>query len=212
MFLHDYWGLCKWRLYYPQQEKCKTCYLKDRFLDLHQNSNLMIWLSPLHRDSWMFTYPELESHEYSLIPSAINLDTFYGTDISPTKQILCVHGGMSFKGINRIREWGEEHPEKQIDIIGNIEGDLPSNFNPIDSIPPNQMGALYRDYESFLHLPTTPQPFERTIAEAYLSGCKIIGNENIGALSYDWFNNRTKVRQELQKASSMFWQEIEALV
>ena len=32
VFLHDYWALCKWRLFYPMQEKCLDCFQKAKYL------------------------------------------------------------------------------------------------------------------------------------------------------------------------------------
>ena len=211
-FLHDYWGLCKWRLHYPMLEKCKNCYLKPRFLPLLQKSLLNIFLSPLHRESWLFTYPELESHNFALIPSPINVSEF--CDLHQERAgMLAIHAGLKFKGYDRFKEFAEERHPLPIDLIGDIEGPLPPNVKSIEGVPYYEMNALYNKYETFVHLPTTPQPFERTVAEAYLSGCKVITNGNVGALSWEFFNKgRNEVARALSSSSKKFWTEIELAV
>lgn len=204
IFLHDYWGLCRYRLFYPMQDKCRSCYLKDRFLLFLQNSALIIWLSPLHRESWLFTYPELKEHKHTIIPSAINVDLFYNLE-QERHGVLAINAGLKFKGVSRFREWAEEHRDVNIDLVGSIDELLPNNVHSINFVPPLKMNGLYNKYQKFIHLPTTPQPFERTVAEAYLAGCEIIGNRNIGALSFPWFTDREMVRICLQTVNKQFW-------
>ena len=55
-------------------------------------------------------------------------------------------------------------------------------------------------YETFVFLPTEPEPFSRTTVEAWAAGCKLVVNRNIGALH--WIENDP---QALSTASERLW-------
>ena len=212
LFLHDYWALCMWRLYYPMQEKCLDCYLKPRYLPLLLGSEMIIWLSPLHRESWLWTYPELVSHPYAMVPASIDINQFFDMGLDRSG-VIAVNSGSKFKGYERVKEWAEENRDMSLTLVGPLEGPMPPNVKAVEAIiPARGMNRLYNGFESFLHLPQNPMPFDRTIAEAYLAGCKIISNELVGALSWPFFREgRDAVRSNLALASSMFWEAIETV-
>jgi len=72
-------------------------------------------------------------------------------------------------------------------------------------VPYDQLNELFNKHEYFIHLPQNVDPFCRSVAEAYLAGCKLICNDNVGCLSYDWFKDRETVRKELKLAAKKFW-------
>ncbi|MDP3732539.1 MAG: hypothetical protein Q8R31_05940, partial [Candidatus Omnitrophota bacterium] len=76
-FIHDMANLCKFRLFYPVRKKCKSCPRKDSWIPLMLKAKLIIWLSPLHRQAWLWSAPELANVPYALIPSAINIADFH---------------------------------------------------------------------------------------------------------------------------------------
>ena len=210
-FLHDYMPVCKYRLFYPMREPCKLCYLKERWLPYLLKAKMIIWLSSLHRDSWMWVCPELESMPYHLSPSPVNPDLFYDMKLERLGAVA-VESLHPFKGRDQVLRWATEHPEIQIDFVGgnpNPEIPLPLNCKDLGPIPGNKMNEVYNQHEIFLHLPQGPAPFDRTVSEAYLAGCKIIGNELIGALSYDWFTSRESVAEHLRSSSRLLWEKIE---
>lgn len=210
-FLHDYWALCKWRLYYPMLEKCKDCHIKPNWLPILQGSSLIIWLSPLHRESWLFTYPELVSHPFALVPSPVSPDLFFDMN-TERKGAIAVSSGLVFKGRERFVEWAEKNSETEITLLGPSEGDLPANVKVINFVPQAEMNALYNKHKIFVHLPTTPMPFDRSVAEAYLAGCRVIGNKNIGALSWDQFwQGRAEVEKMLRLSPGQFWDVVESV-
>ncbi len=208
-FFHDYF--CKWRLFFPMLEKCRNCYLKPRWLPILTKSPLLIWLSPLHRESWLWTYPELKDMPYVNIPSAIDPNQFVNLGLE-RKGVVCSSGLLLFKGRANVLRWAQEHPDTPITFMG-------GNDLPMEPLPPNckdigyyshmGMNEAFNQFETLLHLPNTPQPFERIIAEAYLGGCKIKGNRLVGALSYDWFTSREKVADRVRRAPTDFWDSIE---
>jgi len=211
-FIHDYFPICKYRLFYPMGNSCKSCYLKERWLPVLKLARLIIWLSPLHRESWLWLYPELEDIPYHLAPSPVSADLFYDLHLERKEGVISVEGLHPFKGRDYILRWIEDHPEVKVTIIGGNPdplGSLPPNCRSIGVVPNVDMNEVYNQHEALLHLPQSPSPFDRTVAEAFLAGCKIIGNKNIGALSYDWFISCESVAEHCKNSPKEFWEVIE---
>lgn len=210
--LHDYWPMCKYRLFFPMIEKCMTCYLKERWIPVLLRSKLIVWLSPLHRESWLAIAPELKDMPYHLAPSPINEDLFNDRGIGSRHGAVAVESLAEFKGRAYVLKWAEEHSEVDLDFVGEnpIPGEaLPSNCRVLGPIPYWRMPDVYNDHEFFVHLPQSPSPFDRSVAEAYLCGCSIIGNTLIGALSYPWFRSRDEVAKRCGGSPGEFWDAVE---
>ena len=211
-FLHDYTPVCKWRLFYPLAEPCFTCYLKPRWLPILMGAALIVWLSPLHREAWLQLYPELASRPYHLAPSPVDPNMFRDLG-KPRSGVIAVQSLQEFKGRGQVLQWALEHPSTALTIVGNNpipEDDLPPNCTNIPDVPYSEMNALYNRHEVFLHLPESPQPFERTCAEAYLAGCRVMGNALVGALSWPFFHEgREAVTTALRDSPKRFWEAVE---
>jgi len=213
-FFHDYQPLCKYRLFYPMLRKCKTCYRKNSWLPILLRAKLLIWLSSLHRESWLWSCPELEDVPYAVIPSPVDPNQFYDLNL-PRDGVVSVSSLFPFKGRENILRWATEHPEVNITFIsGNPlpNEPLPPNCQDIGPQPFSLLNEIYNRHKTFLHLPGTPQPFERSLTEAYLAGCDIIGNKLIGALSYNWFKSREEVVEHCSNSSKLFWGKIEEVL
>ena len=210
-FFHDYQPLCKYRLFYPMLEKCKSCYRKETWLPIFLKARFLIWLSPLHRKSWLWACPELEQKPYAIVPSPIDSSQFYDMKL-PREGTVCVSSLFKFKGRRHVLQWTREHPDQEVDFVsGNpVPGEpLPPNCHDVGQVPFWQMNEVYNRHKVFLHLPDTPQPFDRTVPEAYLAGCDIIGNKLVGALSYDWFKSRKEVAEHCSNSPKLFWEKVE---
>ncbi len=214
-FLHDYWPICKYRLFYPMQDTCKSCYLKERWLPVLLKAKLIIWLSPLHRESWLWLYPELKDIPYHLSPSPVEPHKFYPIDGIKREGIIAVESLHPFKGRANVLDWVINHPDKTVTFVGGNAYPnelLPPNARQLDFVPYGAMNEQYNQHEHLLHLPQSPSPFDRTTVEAYLAGCKIIGNELIGALSYDWFKSREEVAEHCRESPKEFWKKIKEVL
>jgi len=211
IFSHDYVPICKYRLFYPMQDGCKSCYLGERWLPILSEASLLIWLSPLHRESWMWLYPELAGVPYHLAPSPVDPTLFYNME-REREGVVAVESLAPFKGRDHVLRWAEGHPEVEVTFVGGgsyPEGSLPPNCKSIGYVPYSEMNKLYNQHEALLHLPQSPSPFDRTVAEAYMAGCKVIGNSLVGALSYPWFKSRQEVAEHCRSSSREFWEAIE---
>lgn len=213
-FNHDYSPICKYRLFYPMLERCKSCYLRERWLPILRQAEMMTWLSPLHRDSWLWLYPELSEIKSVLCPSPV--DTDYFKDLGMRRNgVVCPEGLYEFKGMKHHLQWAIDNPDKEITFVGGSEGEvnLPPNCKVVGYVSQEQMLEFYNKAEYLLHLPQSPSPFDRVCVEAYLSGCRIIGNVNTGALSWPFFvEGKEAVTKACKESPKRFWESVEGVI
>lgn len=215
-FVHDYGPqLCRFRLLYPMEERCRNlCYLRERWLPYLQAAKTIVWLSPLHRWAWLWAYPQLSSHRHAMVPSAIDTSLFFDKK-QPREGVLAVNSHELYKGWLNVKAWAEEHPEIPVTLVGTdrVPDGGPSNIKAVGAKPYGEMNDWYNKAEMFLHLPDRAGPYDRTCAEAYLAGCRVIGNKNVGAMSWPWFKKgRHEVARQLNMAPKRFWKEIEGAI
>lgn len=213
MYLHDYWPLCDYRLFYPMQEKCKKCKNLEQVKQVLLNSMLNIFLSPLHLESWCFVIPELKDHPHHIHPSPVDLEMF-----KPMKEIKrnpkagLVINAAAFKGAKNTVEYCKNHPEITFTFVGSpVEKiRLPSNCAHIGFVSPMKMPGMFAQANYYVELPDTPQPFNRTVLEARLMEVPhLILNKNIGAASYPWFKkDLTIVRKNIEEAVPKWWDKV----
>lgn len=212
-FFHDYHPLCKYRLFYPMSGQCRhECYLKERWLPILLHAKMLVWLSPLHRQAWLWACPELEHLPYAIIPSPVDPTQFYPMGLD-REGVIAVQSLHEFKGRELVLKWVEEHPEVRVTMVGGNpfpQIPLPANCTYHEWVPQEQLNELYNRHKALLHLPMNPMPYDRTAAEAYLAGCDIIGNDLIGALSFDWWHDRDTVRKHSISSSTDFWMAVES--
>lgn len=208
-FMHDY-IFCRYRLFFPCLDKCKRCPFaqvwKKRFLA----SKLIIYLSPLHKEYHERVMPELKDIPSILVPSTINPHLFKPSPNRIKNSAVSINSLLPFKGAKRTLEYIANHPTINCQIISpNPEGlVLPKNAEiPVSHLPYQQLIGILQNAEYYIELPETPQPYNRTFAEAKLAGCKVITNELSGAASYPWFSDRGRLIQELLNAPKRFWAE-----
>jgi hypothetical protein len=63
--------------------------------------------------------------------------------------------------------------------------------------------------KNFVFLPRWPEPQGRVVVEAALSGCKLIVNENVGAMSFPFDIANP---ENMKDSKRIFWEELEAAV
>ena len=216
MYIHDYWPLCKYRLFYPMLEKCKKCKNLESSKKLLLNSVLNIFLSPLHLEAWSFAIPELKDHPYHIHPSPVNLELFSPMDVERNPNAGIVVNALAFKGSRNTMEWCKQHPDITFTIVGGQPQDvsIPKNCEYVGSIPTLKMPSMYAQAAYYVELPNTPQPYNRSVLEAKLMGIpNLIVNENIGALSYPWFKEDNKiVRKHIKEAVPIWWKKVEEVL
>lgn len=210
-FNHDYW--CRYRLFYPRLERClNSCAYKEPWERLYKKAKLNFFLSPLHYQMHEEVFHDsIEPH--ALVPSPVDPDKFCDMKKERKKDVLTVNTALPFKGRDNMIRWAKDNPDRKITVVGaRSDVPLPSNCEYIGAVPYAKMPELYNEHRFYLELPSTCQPFNRTICEAYLSGCSLIMNDLLGFVSWGW-KSRDEVREKVgRNASKRFWKIIEKVI
>ncbi|GEM_PF-2994163 len=216
VFHHKDFNFYNFRLYYPMIKGDLQGIDKDFWLDLYKRAKGHVWLSPLHHEAFLVTFPELESFKKVFVPSCLDTELWKPVEGQVRKPgtvvgVNCLEG---FKGRENIEKYVKSHPELHFTFVGSGEHLDALNCDYMPYVRNEDLPVLYSRFEYFLHLPSMTEPFGRVSAEAKLCGCKIITNENNGAFSYDFMRhpNVDIVRGTLRVANVAFWEEVESLM
>jgi len=117
------------------------------------------------------------------------------------------------KGVIQIIEYAKKNPSVVFDFYYARSADylvrqlksLP-NCNLIGFVPKEKIYENYNKYEYFIHIPMHFESFGRAVGEAYLSGCKLLVNDRVGALSYGW--DYKTFRRETLVSNFTFWNNL----
>ncbi len=214
VFHHDY-NYCRFRLYFPLQEKCKSCPYLPAWRKLFDEAQLNIFMSPLHRDAYLAVAPELSDMPNELCPSLLDPAEWPKSELSRTAgTVLAVNSLVPYKGRANVLAYAEKHPALKFTMAGASEGegDIPPNASHIGLVTDAKLRELYGTHERFIHLPPTPMPSERTCIEARLSGCGMILNPLVGITSYrQWELPDDEFRSWLATRAENLWKVIEKL-
>ena len=183
-------------------------------------SKLNIFMSPLHWEAHLGVMPEMTKIPHALVPSAINPNEYsppLGIDIKPGT-VVGVNNLFGFKGKENVLQYAKEHKELSFTFVGGLEKptELPENCVFVGYKQREELLAIFAAHEYLIHLPCTPQPFERTPVEFLLANQKgkLIINNLVGARSYPWFGkttvNRDEVIRHCAEAPKTFWREVTA--
>ena len=184
---------------------------KDEVKKMFGNSLANIFLSPLHLKQNQ-TYCKDNNNYY--IPSPIDPKLFYKKS-TPKSGVMWAGELGRHKGLDNVADWATKN-KTGVDIYGWI-GDESlltmvkehSFLNYKGQLSHQEMRVKLREYESFIHLPVWYEPFGRAVMEAYLSGCKLITNNKVGAMSFDWdYDNYEEVKKNLESSPDLFWEII----
>lgn len=138
--------------------------------------------------------------------------------LSPMKEdhILYIGDLNRYKGIQNIMRYATDHPEMKFKIYGrNIENVVfnQPNIQYFGWLPENKIPEILGKAKTWIQLPGMIDPFPQMFIKAYLSGCEIIVNKNLGCLSYkDWdWNNPEDIKKKLKEYQDTFWQRLSDL-
>jgi glycosyltransferase involved in cell wall biosynthesis len=173
---------------------------------LYKESKLNIYLSPLHQNISEKVIDSSNLPESFILKPLINTGLFFNRNIERDIDYLFVGIIGEAKGFSEIKK---RFKDTNIHFIGKLGPNVDLDFGTHHGhIPYDQIPDYMNRAKNFVFLPRWPEPQGRVIAEASLCGCKIVGNENIGALSFPMDlsdpENYTGVEDE-------FWNKIESL-
>lgn len=158
-----------------------------------------VYCSPAQRDRYGISGP--------CIPPALDLERY-----RPTRQNRRHRAGAVSiaqwrnpgKGAQQLVEWARANGP--VDVYG------PGEFAPAGNgvnyqgeLAADGVASVLRAYKTFVFLPTELEPFCRTVAEAWASGCDLVVNRLIGAC---WWISEAP--EKLATAAEDFWGAVEA--
>ena len=149
----------------------------------------------------------LKKKEYILKP-IINSKLFFNKNIERDIDFLFVGSVGEAKGLKELRERFENSNDK-LTIIGNSPSREDLSFaNYLGFVPYKEMPGYFNRAINFIHVPRWPEPQGRVVVEAALCGCNIIGNNKVGALSFNFNINNPN---NFSDSKGDFWNAIKIL-
>lgn len=174
---------------------------------LYEASVLNVYLSPLHR---RITESLLDS---TRLPSSYVLEPMIDTKVffneRRERDIDYLFVGVlgEAKGLSAMRE---RFGQTDIHLIGRCTPGVKPDFGRyLGHVSYEEVPRYMNRAKNFVFLPRWPEPQGRVVAEAALCGCRIIGNENVGALSFDM---DLADPRSYEGVEDDFWARLEALV
>ena len=133
----------------------------------------------------------------------VNTRIFKEKGIKKDIEYLTVGAMNKWKGTDiACKKYGDE-----LVVIGYGDVNLiKNNASFIGKIPNEDLVDWYNRSKNFVHLPTWKESFSITTAEAFLCGCNVIVNENVGAMS---FNEDLSNPDTYKKSVSLFKEMVE---
>lgn len=185
---------------------------KDGYCPVNDNRELFIkallniFVSPLHASVFHRIYPEIKDKTFILKP-LVDIDRF--EDRNRVRDIkYASYGGMGeAKGFYNIRE---RYPDKEVVFFGST-GELAEKYGygkVVGRIPYDEMPEFLNRVDYYIHMPRWPEPHGLIVNQAVLSGCKLIANKNVGALTHE-FNIADK--STYKNNAEEFWEKIEEI-
>lgn len=181
--------------------------------DLYTKVRKTIFLSPFHRDS-IFRTIKCRFENYALVPSPIDT-TIFKMSKTPKEpnSVIFVGNLCEDKGSNDIIQYAKDNPHLKFYAVGwgsAVESlKVVENIEYVGELSQKELVKYYQRCEYFYHKPKDCDAFARTVIEAYLCGCNLILNSQVGAVSWDWdFSNYNEIKKNVQ-SQSKFWKVIE---
>lgn len=153
----------------------------------------LIFSSPLHRDRYPWPNPG-----GALIPPPLE---FCEAPEAERRGTVCIGTYLGpGKGGHLIDEWAVRHGP--VDFYG-WGAHAPRKVNDKGPLRHSDIPAVLARYERFVHLPVALEPFGLAVAEAWVAGCELVTNRNVGCLW--WIENNPEA---LHTAAEDFWAEV----
>jgi glycosyltransferase involved in cell wall biosynthesis len=184
------------------------CFAQEPLMrQLYEKSALNVFLSPLHqRVSESLLGGDGLATAYVLKPM---IDTKRFANTGQTRDIEYLFVGVigEAKGLQAMRE---RFRDADIQLIGRCAPGVKLDFGKhLGHVPYDEVPLYMNRAKNFVFLPRWPEPQGRVVPEAALCGCNIIGNENVGALSFDMDLSNP---QNYVGVEDEFWAKLEGLL
>lgn len=177
---------------------------------LLQNAEILIFSSPVQVDHFEYQTDLC----YKLVPPPVDLEQFREAAVPPRERHGNIFVGRCdiFKGAHVAVDWAI-HNSEPLDLYGPqgfgsgkfLEfGKLPANVKFHGQVPYVNMPAIMGRAKRFIAMPSWPEAFGRTTAEAWTAGCELLVRpDKIGACW--WIKNDPEA---LEHGVEMFWEAV----
>lgn len=180
---------------------------KELVSTLNTTSILNVFLSPLHQEISERLINSNKLPESYILSPTIDTSRFYNMHKDRDIDYLFVGIVSEAKGFFEMRN---RFANSNIHIIGKCAPGINIDFgNYLGPVPYDQVPIYMNRAKNFVFLPRWPEPQGRVVAEAALCGCNIIGNENVGALSFGADLTDPSYYKGVEDA---FWKKVESLI
>jgi glycosyltransferase involved in cell wall biosynthesis len=186
----------------------RNCFADNKLVrDTYTNSVANIYVSPKHRDVTNQVLGLDDLNKSIVVKPIINTDDFYNRNLTRDIDYLFVGVLSEAKGFENLRR---EYSDKNLVIVGDIHPGVKLDFgNYLGKLPYSDIPNVMSRAKNFVFLPRWPEPQGRVVVEAALSGCNLIVNENVGAMSFPF---DIKEPSNIQQSASLFWDELEGKI
>ncbi len=160
---------------------CSASHASRRWL--YEEAALNVYLSPLHQRVTQSLLQLKDSLPSYVLSPMIDTSRFYNRGIERDIDYLFVGVISEAKGLDAMRK---QYGDKDLWLVGGISPGGNLDFGRhVPHVAYDEVPLYMNRAKNFVFLPRWPEPQGRVVAEAALCGCNIIGNENVGALSFD---------------------------
>ena len=174
---------------------------------LYEDSALNVYLSPLHLRLTESLLGSVRLPPSYVLKPMIDTARFFNEGQERDIEYLFVGVIGEAKGLAAMRE---RFGHTDIHLIGRCAPGVKLDFGRhLGHVSYDDVPRYMNRARNFVFLPRWPEPQGRVVAEAALCGCRIIGNENVGALSFDMDLSDPRVYVEVE---DKFWEILEEIV
>jgi glycosyltransferase involved in cell wall biosynthesis len=185
-----------------------TCFvMRDHVRSLYEDAVLNVYLSPLHKEVTQKLLGSDVLPESYLLSPMIDTKIFRNMGLERDIDYLFVGIISEAKGLSEIRE---KYQDENVHFVGLVSPDVDLDFGTYHGHVSYTDIPLYMNRaKNFLFLPRWQEPQGRVVSEAALCGCNIVGNKNVGALS---FGMDLSAAANYEGVEEKFWLKLESLI
>lgn len=209
---HDY-GFCGLRnIFCSIKPEIKGCCHPEKynlFKKIFSHSLINVFLSPLHYERHQSFFGDCVRNYFLLPPPLITSSIKNYLD---KNNVVCFPSSLTYeKGGHELLSFARENPQLKIDVYGEQKMDIPipENVNIKGVLPYEELLDVLGSTKYCFVKPLWIEPSGRVAAEAFLSGCEIIGNKNVGFFSFPFYpDNKKEAIRQIEDAPNLFWEKV----
>ena len=185
-------------------------WLSEHIWKLVEKAKVNIFPSPLLGDFYQKRL-KLTNVMYQPWASGAEEWNIYSPGTAERDDVYLYIGDLNvYKGVKNLIDYARDHPDKKFKIYGrnieNVTFNLP-NIMYFGWLPDPKVAETLAKAKYWIQLPAYVDPFPQMAIKAYLSGCEMVVNRNLGCFSYPEWNweDPNDIKAQLKKYQETFW-------